>query len=518
MLRQYVVPTRLSLKNGNKNGNHAPGRVYALCAEAAMQDNNVVIGTFLINNYYASVLLNSGANRSFVSIAFNEYLNVTPSTQDSKYSVELDDGKSISTDTILRGCTLNLQNHPFNIDLLPIELQSFDVIVEMDWLSKNRAEIKYIEKGCPVFLIQVTEKEETDERRIEDVPLEIFLKFFLKIYPDYRRLLKELSDKRFIRPSSSPWEFDWGEDQEEAFQLLNQKLCDVLILALCEGRKYFVVYCDASIKGLGVVLMKRMKFIAYASRQSKIHEKNYTTHDLELGAVVFALKIWRHYMYGTKTSARYDTIWVIVDRLTKSAHFLPIKEFDQMEKITRLYLRFWQSLQQALGTHEWDRHLPLVEFSYNNSYHTSIKVTPFEALYGRNCTVEGLNSFVKTWKAKPSIHWTIQILVRIGPVAYRLDLLQELSRVHNVFHICNLKKCLSDESLVIPLEEIQLDDKLNFIEEPMEIMDQEVKQSCIPIVKVCWNARRGPEFMWEYEDQFRSKYPHLFTTSPSTTS
>ncbi|GKD87753.1 hypothetical protein Tco_1358907 [Tanacetum coccineum] len=94
---------------------------------------------------------------------------------------------------------------------------------------------------------------------------------------------------------------------------------------------------------------------------------------------------------------------------------------------------------------------------------------------------------------------------RIGPVAYRLDLPQELSRVHNVFHICNLKKCLSDDTLVIPLEEIQLDDKLNFVEEPVEIMDHEVKQ-----LKRS-RTRRGPEYTWECEDQFKEKYPHLFT-------
>ncbi|GKC33958.1 hypothetical protein Tco_1046342, partial [Tanacetum coccineum] len=106
-----------------------------------------------------------------------------------------------------------------------------------------------------------------------------------------------------------------------------------------------------------------------------------------------------------------------------------------------------------------------------------------------------------------------QKLSRIGLVAYRLELPQELSRVHNVFHVCNLKKCLSDDTLVIPLEEIQLDNKLNFVEEPIEIMDREVKQhkrSRIPIIKVRWNARRGIEYTWEREDQFKSKYPHLF--------
>ncbi|GJV09433.1 putative reverse transcriptase domain-containing protein [Tanacetum coccineum] len=153
-----------------------------------------------------------------------------------------------------------------------------------------------------------------------------------------------------------------------------QKLCSAPILALPEGSEDFIAYCDASKKGLGAVLMQREKVISYASRQLKIHEKNYTTHDLELGAVVFALKIWRHYLYGTnhgptskairivgttqyysewkwdnitmdfvtkllKTSQGYDTIWVIVDRLTKSAIFTPMKETDPLDKLARLYLK-----------------------------------------------------------------------------------------------------------------------------------------------------------------------------------
>ncbi|GKE86188.1 putative reverse transcriptase domain-containing protein [Tanacetum coccineum] len=100
--------------------------------------------------------------------------------------------------------------------------------------------------------------------------------------------------------------FDWGEKEENAFQLIKQKLCSVPILDLPEGSEDFVVYCDASHKGLGAVLMQREKVIAYASRQLKIHEKNYTNHDLELGSVVFALKIWRHYLYGTKCTVFTD--------------------------------------------------------------------------------------------------------------------------------------------------------------------------------------------------------------------
>ncbi|GKE94449.1 putative reverse transcriptase domain-containing protein [Tanacetum coccineum] len=178
----------------------------------------------------------------------------------------------------------------------------------------------------------------------------------------------------------------------------------------------------------------------------------------------------------------------------------------------------------------WDKHLPLIEFSYNNSYHASIKAAPFEALYGRKCRSpaardrqrsyanvrrkplefqvgdhvmlkvsprKGIFRFGKQGKLNPQYIGPFKILDRISPVAYKLELPEELSNIHNNFHISNLKKCLSDESLIIPMKELQFDDKLNFVEEPVEVMDREIKQlkqSHIPIVKVRWNSKRGPEF------------------------
>ncbi|GJS97611.1 putative reverse transcriptase domain-containing protein [Tanacetum coccineum] len=219
-----------------------------------------------------------------------------------------------------------------------------------------------------------------------------------------------------------------------------------------------------------------------------------------------------------KSSSGYDTIWVIVDRLTKSAHFLPIREDYKTEKLAKIYTNeivarhgvpvsiisdcdgdslviTMASFLESIGyetRHEydlppsdrrWDTHLPLIEFSYNNSYHTSIKYAPFEGS-------------------------------RVGPVAYRLKLPQELSCVHDTFHVSNLKKCLAEPDVQVPLDEIEIDENLRFIEEPIEILERDVKKlkrRRIPLVKVRWNSQQGVDYTWEHEDQFRMKYPHLFS-------
>ncbi|GKC39078.1 putative reverse transcriptase domain-containing protein [Tanacetum coccineum] len=607
-LRNQNRGNKTGNKNGNKTGNQTGGNEATAKAYdikgGANPNSNIVTGTFLLNNCYASMLFDSGANRSFVSSTFSALLDVAPSTLDTSYAVELADERISETNVVLRGCTLGLLGHPFDIDLMPIELGSFDIIIGMDWLAKYHAVIvcdekvvripygdevliirgddydsrsksklniisctktqKYIQKGCQVYLAQVTSKKTEDqskEKRLEDVPIvqefpEVFpedlpglpparqVEFQIDLVPGvapvarapYRLApaelqelstqLQELSDRGFIRPSSSPWgapvlfvkkkdgsfrmcidyrelnrltvknryplpriddlfdqlqgsrvyskidlrsgyhqlrvreedipktafrtryghyefqvmpfgltnapavfmdlmnrvckpyldrfvivfiddiliysksrkeheghlklilrllkkeelyakfskcefwlskvqflghvidregihvdpakiesikdwaspktpteihqflglagyyrrfikgfskiarpitkltqksiKFDWGEKAKAAFQLLKQKLCSAPILALPEGSENFMVYCDASHKGLGAVLMQKEKVIAYASRQLKVHEKNYTTHDLELGVVVFALKMWRHYLYGTK--------------------------------------------------------------------------------------------------------------------------------------------------------------------------------------------------------------------------
>ncbi|GJX59009.1 putative reverse transcriptase domain-containing protein [Tanacetum coccineum] len=216
-------------KAGNKNGvGEARGKAYVLGGGDANPDSNVVKGTFLLNNHYAFVLFDSGANRSFVSTTFSTLLDITPDTLDVSYAVELADRRTSETNTTLRGCTLGLLGHPFNVNLMSVKLGSFDVIIGMDWLANHHTVIvcdekivripygdedliKYIDKGCLIFLAQVTKKETEDKsevKRLEDLPT---VRDFSKVFPEDlpglppMRQLQELYNKGFIRPSSSPW-------------------------------------------------------------------------------------------------------------------------------------------------------------------------------------------------------------------------------------------------------------------------------------------------------------------------
>ncbi|GJT58429.1 putative reverse transcriptase domain-containing protein [Tanacetum coccineum] len=576
------------------------------------------------------------------------------------------------------------------------------------------------------LILELLKKEEfegihVDPAKIESIkdwespktPTEIHQ--FLGLAGYYRRFIKGFSKiaKPKMKLTQKSVKFNWGEKEETAFYTLKKKLSSAPILALPEGSENFVVYCDASHKGLGAVLMQKEKVIAYASHQLKIHEKNYTTHDLELWEFVCSLlrcggplplqhesrpkplrvralvmtiglnlpvqilnaqvEARKEENYGTedlcgmiknlepradgtlclknrswipcfgnlralimheshkskysihpgsdkmyqdlkklywwpnmkaeiatyvskcmtcakvkaeyqkpsgllvqpiipiwkwenitmdfvtklpKTTSGQDIIWVIVDRLTKSAHFLPMKETDTMEKLTRQYLKevvsrhgvpvsiisdrdskftshFWKSLNEPLGGRHsayWPeivrettekiiqiKHRLQASRDRQRSY-ADKRRKPLEFQVGDKVMLKvspwkGVIRFGKWEKLNPRYIGPFKILAKVGTVAYRLELPEKLSRVHSTFHVSNLKKCLSDEPLAIPLDEIHVDDKLNFIEEPIEIMDREVKrlkQSRIPIVKVRWNSRRGPEYTWEREDQMLKKYPHLF--------
>nr|GEZ72056.1 putative reverse transcriptase domain-containing protein [Tanacetum cinerariifolium] len=226
---------------------------------------------------------------SFLSSTFSALLKVAPSTLDTSYAVELTNGRISETNVVLRGCTLGLLGHSLDIDLTLVELGSLDVIIGMDWLAKYHVLILYNEKA-----VRIPYGDEDNPRKEHEGHLKLILRLHKKeeLYAKFSKPMMQLTQKSVT--------FDWGEKAEAVFWLLKQKLCSASILALPEGSENFVVYCDASHKGLGVVLMQKKKVVAYTSRQLKVYEKNYTTHNLDLGAVVFALKMWRHYLYDTK--------------------------------------------------------------------------------------------------------------------------------------------------------------------------------------------------------------------------
>nr|GEW56177.1 hypothetical protein [Tanacetum cinerariifolium] len=708
--------TRNRCPNKVKQGEvrKARGRAYAI-KDVEPQGLNVVTGTFLLNNHYDFVLFDSGSDRSFVDSRFSAMLDIDPIKIGASYEVELADGRVASMNTVLKDCTLNLVNHIFEIDLMPIELGTFDVIIGVDWLVKHDAVIvygekviscikarKYVKRGCHLFSAHVMESK-SKEKRMEDVPvIHDFLEYRLapsekkelskkdgsfRMCIDYRELNKltfknrypllridDLFDQlqgssvyskidlrlgyhqlrikeedipitafrtryghfefqvmsfvltnvpdvfmnlmnRVCKPyldmlvivfiddilvyskdveehekhlkiilellkkerlyakfskcdfwldSAAPTtptevrqfiglvgyyrrfiegftliskpltqknkKYKWGKE-EEAFQTLKQKLCSAPILALPEGTKDFVVYCDASLKGYGVVLMQRKKVIAYASRQLKVHEENYTSHDLELRAVVFALRLWIHYLYGTKSN-------VMADALSRKERIKPLhvralmmtihndlpkrireaqeramkKKYVRKENLGRLIkpifefhpdrmrcfgnnkmyqnlnsLYWWPNMKADIATYvskcltcaksevrdsqligqelirdttekivQIKNHL-LVARSRQKSYADKrLKLLEFKVgdmVLLKVSLWKGSMRLGKRGKLSPRYIGLFKILAIVGPVAYMLELPEELKGIHSTFHVSNIKKCLAEDD-VVPIDEI----------------------------------------------------------------
>nr|GEZ67167.1 reverse transcriptase domain-containing protein [Tanacetum cinerariifolium] len=548
---------------------------------------------------------NQGPNvvtdNSFVNIKFSHLIDIKPVKLSSSYEVELADGKVVSTNSVLRGCTLNLLDHLFDIDLMPIELGTFNVIVGMDWLVERDALIV-----CQRKEVHVPYGNKTLVVKSDRLPPPRQVEFKIELMPDaapvarapYRLApselkelsdqLKELSEKGFIRPSSSPWgasvlfvkkkdgSFRMCIDYRELNKLTVKNRYPLLriddlfdqlqghvidsdgvhvdpakveaiqnwsapttptevrqFMGLAGYYRRFIEGFSLIAKPLSKLTQKNKKYewenvkaenlcrllkpifefrsngIRYFEgrlwlplfgeiRDVVMHESHKSKYTIQPGSDKMYQDLKKFYWWPNmkaniatfvskcltcakvkaehqkpsgllqqpeipewkwektmdfvlglpRTPSGYDSIWVIVDRLTKSAYFLPIKKTDSIKKLAQLYLR--------------------------------------------------------------------EIVCRHG---VPLELPEKLHRIHNTFHVSNLKKCLANKNLVIPLEEVQLYDKLYFIEEPVEIMDQEVKQqkqSRIPIVKVRWNSRCGPEYTWEREDFSKRNYPHLFSRGQKT--
>ncbi|GJU10471.1 putative reverse transcriptase domain-containing protein [Tanacetum coccineum] len=738
------------------------GRAYAI-KDAEPQGPNVVTVMFLLNNQYASVLFDSGFDRSFVNTRFSSLLDIKPIKIEDNYEVELADGRIASTNTVLKGCTLSLVNHVFEIDLCRLSLDYTTRQVDLNCLVPGAAPVaralyrlapsemkelsvqlqELLEKGfihlssspwgAPVLFVKkkdgsfrmcidypklnkLTVKNRYPLPRIDDLfdqlqgsSITRYGHFEFQVIPFgltnapavfmdlmNRRaweLLKIDLDSVHVDPAKIEAIKNWvapttptevrqilrlvgyyrkfiegfsliskpltklirknrntsGKEKRRAFQTLKQKLCSAPILAFPEGTEDFVVYCDASLKGYGAVLIlwrhylygtKCVVFTDHKSQQYILNQKELnlrqrrwiellSDYDCEIryhpgrkaNVVADALSrkerikplrvralmmtvhndlpkqireaqkeamkkkycllctkvkaehqklsgllqqpeipVWKweriimDFVNGLpRTPSGYDTIWVIVERLTKSAHFLPIKKKDSMEKLTRLYLKeivcrhgvpisiisdrdshftsiFWRSLQEALGANlnMSITYHPQIDGQSARTIQTledmlracseveDIQLTGPKLIYDttkqivqiKNCLLaarsrqksyadkrlkplefevsnmvllkvspwKGVVHFGKRGKLSTRYIGPFKILARVGPVAYTLELPEELKGIHSTVHVSNLKNCLSEGDVIVPMDEIQLDDKLHMIEEPVEDVDREVKR------------------------------------------
>ncbi|GJY04499.1 putative reverse transcriptase domain-containing protein [Tanacetum coccineum] len=481
-----------------------------------------------------------GSDRSFMNTRFSSLLDIKPIKIEDSYEVELVDGRVVSTNTILKGCTLSLMNHTFDIDLIPIELGTFDVIIGMDWLVKHNTVIVYGEKVvcipyenktlivegdkdgsrlkiiscikaryhqlrikeedipitafrtryghfefqvmpfgltnapavfmdlmdrvCKPYLdkffivfiddILVYSKDEEEHEKHLKINLELlkkerlyakFLKCdfwldsvqfighvidrsgvhvdpakikaikswaepttltevrqFLRLVGYYQRFIEGFSliFKLLTKLTQKNKKYEWGKEEEEAFQMLKQKLCSAPILALPEGTKDFMVYYDTSLKGYEAVLMQREKVIAYASRQLKVHEEDYTTHDLELGAVVFALILWRHYLYGMKCVVFTDhksLRYILNKKELKLIQQRWIELLSDYDYEIRYHPRKANVVADALSQKGRDNplHIRALMMTVHNDLPKQIRETQGEAMKRENVKSENLRRLIK---------------------------------------------------------------------------------------------------------------------------
>ncbi|GJZ51963.1 putative reverse transcriptase domain-containing protein [Tanacetum coccineum] len=335
---------------------------------------------------------------------------------------------------------------------------------------------------------------------------------FLGLAGYYKRFIENFS--KIAKPLTSLTQknqkYEWGEKQEEAFQALKNNLCNAPILSLPDGVEDFVVYYDASNQGLGCVLMQRDKkkdiaifmLASVYSQKVKAEHQDPSVEDIQLPLADFPITITIIHEHSCAPLLRrlYErkcrvtpVLWTEIGDIRLIRPEL-VQETTDKEVVIRDRLKAARDRQKSYT----DNRRKHIEFQVGD--HVMLKVSPWK----------GVVLVGKKGKLAPRFVGPFEILERIGYVAYRLRLPKKLSSGHDTFHVSNLKKCLADANLHVPLDEIKVDKTLRIVEEPLEIMDREVKtlkRSKIPIVKVRWNSKHGPEFTWEHEDHMKAKYP-----------
>nr|GEV62972.1 putative reverse transcriptase domain-containing protein [Tanacetum cinerariifolium] len=513
--------------------NNAQGRAYMLRDRNAYRDLNVVTGIFFLNQHLARVLFDSGADKSFVSISLSLMLNIPPITIDTFYNIKLADGSLVSTNTVIQGVTLTLLNQPFKIDLMPIKLGSFDVIIGMNWLSKYHAKIMCDEKVVQIPIndktliiqAQVMDKK-FDEKRLENIPV---VREFPDVFPEDLHGLPPIRQVEFqidLIPGTTPvacalYRLAPSEIQELSDQLQEMCIDYQELNKLTVKNRYPLpkiddlfdqlqgssVYSKIDLRSGYHQLRVRDEDIPKTTFRTRYGHYEFQGKDQEIAFQLLKQKLCEALILALPEGiddfvVYYDASHQAQNEALKEEN-IKAKNLRGMDKAFEIR----HDGTRCIKNRSW---LPLFSNLKDLIIHESHK-SKYSIHPGSN----------KMYQDLKKLYWWPNMKAIIAEFwkSYKLKLPEELSNIHNAFHVSNLKKCLSDESLVIPMKELRIDDKLNFVEEQVEIMDREVKQlkqSRIPIVKVRQNSKRGPEFTWEREDQIRAKYPHLFSNITPT--